>query len=87
MFFRTVGKRLSSVVGVASRPAGATLAQLYGVSCVCGVGFTMSLFIGDLAFSGGKEVDQVRIGVLAGSLIATIIGVALLYGSRRSVSV
>ena len=77
---------LATVTGAGALPAGITARQVLGLGALAGIGFTMSLFIGDLAFSGGKEVDQVRIGVLAGSLIATIIGVALLYGSRRSSS-
>ena len=61
-------------------PAGADWGQFFGVCVLCGVGFTMSLFIGALAFSGqGPTYDtQVKLGVLCGSLMAGIIGSALL---------
>ena len=60
---------------MADLPANATWLQLYGVALLCGIGFTMSLFIGLLAFphSNGLQ-DQVKIGVLAGSLIAGLLG-------------
>jgi NhaA family Na+:H+ antiporter len=49
--------------------------QLYGVSLLCGIGFTMSLFIGGLAFAGSPELsDAVKIGVLGGSIISGIAG-------------
>jgi Na+:H+ antiporter, NhaA family len=61
-------------------PAGADWGQFFGVCVLCGVGFTMSLFIGALAFSGqGPTYDtQVKLGVLCGSLMAGVIGSALL---------
>ncbi len=63
--------------GLAAAPAGATSRQLLGVCVLCGIGFTMSLFIGALAFEG-MQTDfetQLKIGVLAGSLIAGTLGV------------
>ncbi|MCZ8184042.1 MAG: Na+/H+ antiporter NhaA [Beijerinckiaceae bacterium] len=61
--------------GLADLPARATWLQLYGVSLLCGIGFTMSLFIGLLAFPGSPGLqDQTKIGVLAGSLLAGTIG-------------
>ena len=64
-------------------PEDATLRQLYGVSLLCGIGFTMSLFIGLLAFPTEAMQDQVKIGVLAGSLLSALVGAALLAGSKR----
>jgi Na+:H+ antiporter, NhaA family len=62
-------------VGLAKLPAGASWLQLYGVALLCGIGFTMSLFIGNLAFPGAAHlIDEVKIGVLAGSLLAGIGG-------------
>jgi NhaA family Na+:H+ antiporter len=62
-------------VGLADLPAHATWLQLYGVSLLCAIGFTMSLFIGLLAFPSSEALqDQTKIGVLAGSLIAGIFG-------------
>ena len=61
--------------GVAPRPQFARWAELYGASLLCGVGFTMSLFIGALAFPTSPEtVEAAKIGTLAGSLLAAICG-------------
>jgi Na+:H+ antiporter, NhaA family len=61
--------------GLADLPANATWTQLYGVSLLCGIGFTMSLFIGLLAFPQSAALqDQTKIGVIMGSLIAGVIG-------------
>ena len=71
--------------GVASAPAGASTLQLFGVSVLCGIGFTMSLFIGGLAFDGlGAAFDtKLKLGVLAGSLIAGAAGAAILVAAGR----
>ena len=58
------------------------MAQLYGVAVLCGVGFTMSLFIGGLAFSDPLLIEETKIGVLAGSLASTILGLAILRVAR-----
>jgi NhaA family Na+:H+ antiporter len=65
---------------LARRPTGAKWIELYGLSLLCGIGFTMSLFIGELAFPPGDIAaeTQVRIGVVVGSLLSTIAGMALL---------
>jgi NhaA family Na+:H+ antiporter len=64
-------------------PEDATARQLYGVSLLCGIGFTMSLFIGLLAFPTDELQSQVKIGVLAGSLLSALVGAAVLIGSKR----
>jgi NhaA family Na+:H+ antiporter len=65
--------------GLADLPANATWTQFYGIALLCGIGFTMSLFIGLLAFPGSQALqDQTKIGVLAGSLIAGVAGYLLL---------
>lgn len=71
--------------GGAERPDGAGTAQLLGVAVLCGIGFTMSLFIGALAFGGhGALGDAVKIGVLLGSVPAALLGAAVLtLGGRR----
>jgi len=67
--------RLAVRFGFAERPGGATWLQLYGVSILCGVGFTMSLFIGALAFPGrAPMIEEAKIGVLLGSLLSAIAG-------------
>ncbi|MCB9999510.1 MAG: Na+/H+ antiporter NhaA [Methylobacteriaceae bacterium] len=70
---------LAVVLGLASRPPGAGWLQLYGVSLICGVGFTMSLFIGMLAFPPERELmDETKIGVLVGSLASALAGAIVL---------
>ena len=64
---------------LADVPANASWAQLYGVAILCGIGFTMSLFIGLLAFPASPELqDAVKIGVLVGSVASALAGAALL---------
>ncbi|EIC86384.1 Na+/H+ antiporter NhaA [Serratia sp. M24T3] len=64
---------------LARRPYNSSWMQLYGVSVLCGIGFTMSLFIGNLAFAQSPLlVDEVKVGVLAGSIIAALAGVLIL---------
>lgn len=65
--------------GLASLPEGSNRVQLYGVALLCGIGFTMSLFIGNLAFPGAPElIDEVKVGVLLGSILSALVGVILL---------
>ena len=65
---------------LARRPTGAKWIELYGVSLLTGIGFTMSLFIGQLAFPVGDASDQaqVRIGVIVGSILSTVAGMSVL---------
>jgi NhaA family Na+:H+ antiporter len=65
--------------GFARRPAGASWRMLTGVACLAGIGFTMSLFIGGLAFADPGRLAAVKLGVLAGSLLSALAGVALLW--------
>ena len=70
---------LSERLGLAPRPSGATWLQLWGLSALCGIGFTMSLFIGALAFPASPElVDAAKIGVLIGSGLAGLLGFVVL---------
>ena len=71
-------------LGFAKRPAGASWAQIWGVAVLCGIGFTMSLFIGELAFPGDRLlIDEAKLGILAGSAISAIIGYAVLRFAAR----
>jgi NhaA family Na+:H+ antiporter len=65
---------LAVATGVAKRPAQASWAQVYGASLLAGVGFTMSLFIGTLAFEGPEYASAVRVGVLSGSFVCGLLG-------------
>ena len=69
-------------MGLARLPAGITLVQLYGASILCGIGFTMSLFIGDLAFRASPRGDEVKLAVFAGSLASAALGLLVLAFAR-----
>ena len=71
--------------GIGERPAQATWTQFAGVAVLCGIGFTMSLFIGSLAFEGqGPAYElQLKLGVLGGSLVAALLGSAILWRAGR----
>ena len=73
-------------LGLAKLPEGVNWRLLYGVSLLCGVGFTMSLFIGSLAFeqSTGSPVFQDRLGIVVGSLISGIAGYLLIKFSLKN---
>ncbi len=72
--------------GLASVPSDVNFRQLYGLACLAGIGFTMSLFIGGLAFSDAGQMDAVKMGVLSGSLASALIGLAVLALVPRSVA-
>ena len=66
-------------VGFAPRPDNATWPEIWGVSILCGIGFTMSLFISGLAFAGNTLlVEEAKIGILMGSLISAVVGFTIL---------
>ena len=70
--------------GVAQMPDNSSWLSLYGVSVLTGIGFTMSLFVGNLAFAENTQyIDGVKIGVLAGSLLSTLFGYFLLLFSSK----
>lgn len=65
-------------LGLARLPEGSNWRQLVGVAALCGIGFTMSLFIGSLAFEGPEYFTPLRLGVIAGSTLSGVIGYLLL---------
>ncbi|MDE0702726.1 MAG: Na+/H+ antiporter NhaA [Rhodospirillaceae bacterium] len=65
-------------IGVCRLPEGVTWLHVYGASALAGIGFTMSLFIGALAFDDPAHQAAVRIGVLSGSLLSGLVGYAVL---------
>ncbi|MGE0024885.1 MAG: Na+/H+ antiporter NhaA [Hyphomicrobium sp.] len=69
-------------LGLGARPEGASWLQLFGVAVLAGVGFTMSLFIGMLAFPEPERAVEVRIGVLMGSICAAVLGYLILSNAR-----
>ena len=75
--------RLAVAAGIASKPGGANWGQVYGVALLCGIGFTMSLFIGGLAFTDGLHETEVKLGVLAGSLLSGAAGALVMRFSAR----
>ena len=70
-------------LGLAKLPQGAGWRDMFGVACLGGIGFTMSLFIGLLAYSDAFLISEVRLGVLVGSIISGIIGVSVLTLGKR----
>ena len=69
---------LADRTGIAPKPAVLGWNHIYGAALLCGIGFTMSLFIGALAFSEPLLVDEAKIGTLAGSLTSGLLGYAVL---------
>ncbi|MFM5952736.1 MAG: Na+/H+ antiporter NhaA [Novosphingobium sp.] len=71
-------------LGLAKPPAGASWTQLWGMAMLCGIGFTMSLFIAQLGFPASPElVEEAKLGVLSGSLLSALAGFAVLRFSAR----
>jgi Na+:H+ antiporter, NhaA family len=69
--------------GLAGKPDGASWLQILGVALLSGIGFTMSLFIGMLAFPDPAEAASLRLGVLTGSLLSAVVGYLILAASVR----
>ncbi len=69
---------LAVKTGLAKLPQDVRWVQIYGVACLAGVGFTMSLFIGTLAFDNADIINQVRLGVLMGSFASAVLGYTVL---------
>ncbi len=74
---------LAVKTGMATLPPGIGLRHVYGLSCLAGIGFTMSLFIGNLAFADPGSIAAVKLGVLSGSVVAAIVGVIVLTRASR----
>ena len=72
-------------LGLAARPAGASWSQILGASMLGGIGFTMSLFIGMLAFPEPQFAADIRIGVLAGSIVSAVAGYSWLSWCCRTI--
>ena len=73
--------------GIAELPFGVSWRDLYGVGILGGIGFTMSLFISNLAFTDGVLGSEAKIGILVGSLISGVIGFLVLRFGTNSTAV
>jgi Na+:H+ antiporter, NhaA family len=87
-FGKQLGVLLFSYVAIkfkfADLPNNSNWLSLYGVSILTGIGFTMSLFVGNLAFIDDMQyIDGVKIGVLSGSLLSTVFGYFFLFISSK----
>ena len=69
---------LAVKTGFARLPQDVTWRHIYGIAALTGVGFTMSLFIGSLAFGADDKMNAVRLGVLLGSVVSGLFGYAVL---------
>lgn len=70
---------IADKIGFAARPDNASWTEIWGVTILAGIGFTMSLFIGELAFPGYRElIDEAKIGILGGSVISAVLGYIVL---------
>jgi NhaA family Na+:H+ antiporter len=75
---------LAIKLGISSMPRASNILQFYGTSILCGIGFTMSLFIGMLAFDGNVEfMSETKMGVLLGSFLSAIWGAIVLKYARK----
>ncbi len=73
-------------LGLARLPHGVGWAHVYGVACLAGIGFTMSLFIGSLSFQDATLMNDVRMGVLSGSVVSMLLGYSVLMWAGRAES-
>ena len=64
-------------LGIAQMPQGLRLVHVYAASWVCAIGFTMSLFIAELAYEDSATLDAAKVGILAASVVAGVVGLAL----------
>ena len=77
--------RLTVWLKIATLPEGVTWKQIYGVSFLAGIGFTMSMFISDLAFVDEESKQIAKVGIMAASLISAVIGMIWLsVGTKKS---
>jgi NhaA family Na+:H+ antiporter len=69
--------------GVGRLPSGVTWPQLLGAAWLGGIGFTMSLFIAQLAFTDAAAIEQAKLGILAGSAVAALVGLVWLFATAK----
>ncbi|WP_319402279.1 Na+/H+ antiporter NhaA [uncultured Anaeromusa sp.] len=71
-------------IGVAERPSGMSWRQMWSAGCFAGIGFTMAIFIANLAFVEASFLESAKLAILLASLISTFLGVGLLLGCGRA---
>ena len=84
----TLGVVLAVKLGLSLLPSGVRWAHVVGVAALAGIGFTVSLFIAGLAYTDPSELEAAKIGILGGSIVAAVVGLAALMAvarQRRSV--
>lgn len=74
-------------MGIVHLPAEASWREMYGVAILCGIGFTMSLFIGLLAFTDVAQIAETKLAVLVGSIASALFGALVLLWPKRRVAV
>jgi NhaA family Na+:H+ antiporter len=74
---------LAARAGIVELPQGASWAQLYGCAILCGIGFTMSIFIADLAFEGTEFLNSAKLSILMASVVSIVLGMTILVLSYR----
>lgn len=75
---------MSNRTGLATLPVGANWRQVLGVGLLAGIGFTMSLFIADLAFGSTSMLETAKVGILAGSIASGVVGAAMLWKKSKT---
>jgi NhaA family Na+:H+ antiporter len=70
-------------LGLGLLPAGVTTRYVWGLAALSGIGFTVSLFIADLAYDDVALTDTAKIGIVVGSLTAAVVGAAILFPGRH----
>jgi len=70
-------------LGIAKIPHGADWRQVYGIALLAGIGFTMSLFVGTLAFAEPETAASAKLGILVGSILSALVGIAVLQTSQN----
>ncbi len=70
-------------MGISNMPRGMNFKQIYGAALLCGVGFTMSLFIGGLAFAGDTPLFDERLGIIMGSIVSGVAGYLMLKATLK----
>ncbi|MBC12369.1 MAG: Na+/H+ antiporter NhaA [Rhodothermaceae bacterium] len=78
---------LAVKTGLAALPSGVTWRHVMGVSFLTGIGFTMSIFIANLAFGAGPLLDSAKVGILAASVVSGVLGAVVLIGVAKSANV